>query len=85
MGRLGTPEEIASLAIYLASDESEFVTGITHAVDGGMHLLFVDQAVSVCHDLVHFSDGIGHNGRILSKTGDYTGEDSGKGGAGPVR
>ena len=33
MGRLGTPEEIASLAIYLASDESVFVTGITHAID----------------------------------------------------
>ena len=35
MGRLGTAEEIASLAIYLASDESDFVTGITHAIDGG--------------------------------------------------
>ena len=38
MGRLGTPEEIATLAIYLASDESEFVTGITHAIDGGMSI-----------------------------------------------
>ena len=38
MGRLGTPEEIASLAIYLASDESEFVTGVTHAIDGGMSI-----------------------------------------------
>jgi len=38
MGRLGTPEEIASLAIYLASDESVFVTGITHAIDGGMSI-----------------------------------------------
>ena len=38
MGRLGTPEEIASLAIYLASDESEFVTGLTHAIDGGMSI-----------------------------------------------
>ena len=38
MGRLGTPEEIASLAIYLASDESKFVTGITHAIDGGMSI-----------------------------------------------
>jgi len=36
MGRLGTPEEIANLAIYLASDESDFVTGVTHAIDGGM-------------------------------------------------
>jgi len=38
MGRLGTPEEIASLAIYLASDESKFITGITHAIDGGMSI-----------------------------------------------
>tara|TARA_B100001250_G_C19544002_1_gene676003 strand:+ start:75 stop:818 length:744 start_codon:yes stop_codon:yes gene_type:complete len=38
MGRLGNPEEIASLAIYLASDESDFVTGITHAIDGGMSI-----------------------------------------------
>ena len=35
MGRLGTAEEIASLAIYLASDESDFVTGIVHPIDGG--------------------------------------------------
>jgi len=38
MGRLGTPKEIAALAIYLASDESEFVTGIAHAIDGGMSI-----------------------------------------------
>jgi 2-keto-3-deoxy-L-fuconate dehydrogenase len=35
MGRLGTPEEIAALAVYLASDESSFTTGTTHIVDGG--------------------------------------------------
>jgi len=38
MGRLGTPEEIAALAIYLASDESKFITGITHPIDGGMSI-----------------------------------------------
>ena len=38
MGRLGTPEEIANLAVYLASDESDFVTGVTHAIDGGMSI-----------------------------------------------
>ena len=38
MGRLGTAEEIATLAIYLASDESNFVTGITHSIDGGMSI-----------------------------------------------
>ena len=35
MGRLGTADEIATLAIYLASDESDFVTGIVHPIDGG--------------------------------------------------
>jgi NAD(P)-dependent dehydrogenase (short-subunit alcohol dehydrogenase family) len=38
MGRLGTPEEIAKLAIYLASDESDFVTGVAHSIDGGMSI-----------------------------------------------
>ena len=35
MGRLGQPAEIASLALYLASDESAFVTGQCHIIDGG--------------------------------------------------
>src|ERR1700742_1397670 len=35
MGRLGTAEEIASLAVYLASDESAFTTGVAHVIDGG--------------------------------------------------
>ena len=35
MGRLGEPEEIAALALYLASDESAFTTGTIHVVDGG--------------------------------------------------
>jgi 2-keto-3-deoxy-L-fuconate dehydrogenase len=38
MGRLGTPEEIASLAVYLASDESAFTTGVAHVIDGGWTL-----------------------------------------------
>jgi 2-keto-3-deoxy-L-fuconate dehydrogenase len=38
MGRLGTPEEIAALAVYLASDESSFTTGSIHVVDGGFTL-----------------------------------------------
>jgi len=38
MGRIGTAEEVATLAIYLASDESDFVTGITHSIDGGMSI-----------------------------------------------
>jgi NAD(P)-dependent dehydrogenase (short-subunit alcohol dehydrogenase family) len=36
MGRIGTAEEIASMAIYLAGDESTFTTGNTFSVDGGM-------------------------------------------------
>jgi 2-keto-3-deoxy-L-fuconate dehydrogenase len=35
VGRLGTPEEIAALAVYLASDESRFTTGAIHIIDGG--------------------------------------------------
>ena len=35
MGRIGTAEEIAHLAIYLGSDESAFTTGQAHVIDGG--------------------------------------------------
>ena len=34
--RIGTPEEIAALAVYLASDESSYTTGIAWSIDGGM-------------------------------------------------
>ena len=36
LGRLGTAEEIAALATYLASDDSNFTTGQFHIVDGGI-------------------------------------------------
>jgi len=38
MGRLGRAEEIAMLAVYLASDESAFSTGQIHLADGGFAL-----------------------------------------------
>jgi glucose 1-dehydrogenase len=36
MGRWGKPEEVAQLAVYLASDAAAYVTGSTHFIDGGM-------------------------------------------------
>ena len=38
LGRLGRPEEIAALAVYLASDDAQFVTGQALVIDGGISL-----------------------------------------------
>ena len=38
MGRLGNPEEIAALAVYLASDAAQFITGQAMVIDGGLTL-----------------------------------------------
>jgi 2-keto-3-deoxy-L-fuconate dehydrogenase len=35
LGRLGTPDDVANLTLFLASDESSWITGATHLVDGG--------------------------------------------------
>jgi NAD(P)-dependent dehydrogenase (short-subunit alcohol dehydrogenase family) len=36
MGRLGTPEEVARAAVYLASDDAVFITGTAFVIDGGL-------------------------------------------------
>lgn len=36
LGRWGKPEEVAQMAVYLASDDAAYVTGSTHFIDGGM-------------------------------------------------
>ena len=36
LGRFGKPEEVASVAVFLASHEADYVTGSTYYIDGGM-------------------------------------------------
>lgn len=38
IGRIAKPEEMAEAVIWLCSDESSFVTGLTMPVDGGLHI-----------------------------------------------
>ena len=45
MGRLGTAEEIALMAVYLASDDSVFVTGQALVIDGGSYSGLINVAV----------------------------------------
>ena len=41
MGRFGQPEEIAKVALFLASDEASFITASTFLVDGGISAAYV--------------------------------------------
>ncbi|MEW6321127.1 MAG: glucose 1-dehydrogenase [Acidobacteriota bacterium] len=42
-GRLGRPEDVAGLAVFLASDEAGYVTGSTFTVDGGLSVFYQEQ------------------------------------------
>ena len=43
LGRLGKPEDVAGLAVFLASDEAAYVTGSTYFVDGGLTWFYQEQ------------------------------------------
>jgi len=43
LGRLGTPEDVAGLAAFLASDDASYVTGATYFVDGGLTRHYEEQ------------------------------------------
>jgi acetoacetyl-CoA reductase len=38
VGRLGKPEEVAALVVYLCTEEAGFVTGANFAINGGQHM-----------------------------------------------
>jgi len=43
LGRLGQPDDVASLAVFLASSESRYMTGSTYLVDGGLSVFYEEQ------------------------------------------
>jgi len=43
LGRLGTPNDVAGLAVFLASSDSDYVTGTTYLIDGGLTVFYQEQ------------------------------------------
>jgi glucose 1-dehydrogenase len=43
LARLGQPEDVAGLAVFLASDDAAYVTGSTYYVDGGLSVFYQEQ------------------------------------------
>jgi len=43
LARLGTPQDVAGLAVFLASSDSDYVTGTTYLVDGGLTVFYKEQ------------------------------------------
>jgi glucose 1-dehydrogenase len=43
LGRLGQPEDVAGLAVFLAGDEASYVSGSTFFVDGGLSVFYQEQ------------------------------------------
>mgnify|MGYP000912641561 CR=1 FL=1 len=43
LGRLGVPKDVAGLAVFLASSDSDYVTGTTYLVDGGLTVFYKEQ------------------------------------------
>ena len=43
LGRLGKPDDVSGLAVFLASAESAYVTGSTYLVDGGLTVFYQEQ------------------------------------------
>ena len=66
IGRLGKPEEVAGLVVYLASEEAAFVTGANIAINGGQHNQLASAIVSRRWGPDRLGDvrrGIGHRHR----------------------
>ena len=43
LGRLGKPADVAGLAVFLASTDSDYVTGTTYLIDGGLTVFYQEQ------------------------------------------